>query len=200
MSDENQEMSFEEILTEFFNRYRVQKVRRASKIASQFKGQEKQVLYSLCKKYDVEPDKIADLIDLSEYTDIDSARNQAAKKVHQEVIGGEHEKEVEGESFHEEGESTETAEIEPPKKSKKLLIIIIFIIALAGGGAGFYVVDSGLLDGGHDATPTEDSSATVSEMEAPEIEHNSEESSEDSTHVDATESDSAKTDDDVVAE
>ena len=50
--------NFEQTLKDFFFRYHPRKIEKVSQMVSEFKGQEKEVMLLLCKKYKVSPDTI----------------------------------------------------------------------------------------------------------------------------------------------
>ena len=96
------ELDFKAVLTQFFKKYRRQKLHRVDHLAEQFAGQEEEIMMLLCRKYKVDPNNIEG-IDLSAKINElnERAEEQAQHVSHDEQAHEEHQDEVE---YEEEGD------------------------------------------------------------------------------------------------
>lgn len=107
--------NFEQTLQDFFFRYHPRQSKKIPQIISEFKGQEKEVMLLLCKKYKVDPSTIDGL---NSYTapvvEATPAIEETVESASEEVTS-----EVAEQEVTEQEETTEVVEDKKAEKKKK---------------------------------------------------------------------------------
>jgi hypothetical protein len=156
------ELDFKTVLTQFFQKYRRQKLHRVDQLAEQFAGQEEEIMMLLCRKYKVDPSNVEG-IDLSAKIDElnERAEEQAQHASHDEQDHEEHQEEVE---YEEEGDKEEA-----PKKKGKVMLVIILATLVGMGGAFFAFGGMDIIGGDSGEAEAGDSTAVHEEITEEEL-------------------------------
>ena len=142
------DIDFKEVLTQFFKKYRRQKLHKVDELAEQFEGKEKEIIMLLCRKYKIDPTKVEG-IDLSDKIADLQARKSQLQENSAHGHGEEHHEDDHSATQHSDQESTDDLEEAPKKKKSKLGMIVVLAIILGAGGAFFMFGGMDIINGGN---------------------------------------------------
>ncbi len=151
------ELDFKAVLTQFFKKYRRQKLHRVDHLAEQFAGQEEEIMMLLCRKYKVDPSNVEG-IDLSAKINELNERSELQAQ-HVSHDDHDHEEHQEEDEYEEEGDEEEV-----PKKKGKLMLVIILAVVVGMGGAFFAFGGMDIIGGHSGEAEAGDSTAVHEEM------------------------------------